>query len=155
MTTNQLSLMSFVSEATLKWNPTTTIAQRLIPPADAAEFLRSIWPVDLHVQESFVMIYLNTKLRPIGYQELHRGGTSWAPVDVRQVLLASLLSNAGRVIVSHNHPSGELQPSSSDRAITRKLAKGFEAIDIQLADHLILTHEDHYSLKDMAPELFG
>jgi DNA repair protein RadC len=76
------------------------------------------------------------------------GGISGTVTDVRIILQAALKANASGLLVCHNHPSGNLNPSDSDTTITRKIKEAGNLMDIQLLDHLILSSEDFYSFAD-------
>jgi DNA repair protein RadC len=69
-------------------------------------------------------------------------------VDVRMLYTLALNCCATSIIVAHNHPSGKLQASDADKAITKKLKQAGEILDIKLLDHLILTDEGHLSFQD-------
>ena len=66
-------------------------------------------------------------------------------VDVRVIFNAALNCLATGLIISHNHPSGRLEPSQSDKRITQKIKEGCEILDISLIDHIIITEFDSYS----------
>ena len=72
---------------------------------------------------------------------LTKGSTTGTIVDVKQLLQYALKTNASSIIVAHNHPSGNLEPSEADKNITKKIITGCDAIDIKLLDHLIIVHE--------------
>ncbi len=77
-----------------------------------------------------------------------KGGISGTVTDVRIILQAALKSNASGLIICHNHPSGNLNPSESDTKITQKIKEAGNVMDIQLLDHLIINDEDYYSFAD-------
>jgi DNA repair protein RadC len=69
-------------------------------------------------------------------------------VDNKIVFAEALRSKASSMIVCHNHPSGNMVPSESDIALTRKIAEACKLLDMTLLDHLIVGHNKYYSLKD-------
>jgi DNA repair protein RadC len=77
-----------------------------------------------------------------------KGGISGKVTDVRITLQYAIKSNASGIIVCHNHPSGNLNPSESDTKITQKIKEAGNIMDIQLLDHLIINDEDYYSFAD-------
>jgi DNA repair protein RadC len=84
----------------------------------------------------------------LGLIPISRSGVSGTVTDVRIVLQSAILSNASGIIVAHNHPLANLQPSESDSRITQKIKQAGEIMDKQLLDHLIITVEDYYSFAD-------
>ena len=69
-------------------------------------------------------------------------------VDVRMIFTTALNCLATAIIIAHNHPSGTLQPSEADKAITRRIKEASKTLDISVLDHLIITDEDFYSFAD-------
>ena len=79
---------------------------------------------------------------------LSSGGITGTVADPRNILQAAILSNATGIILCHNHPSGNLEPSSFDEAITSKIKEAAAYLDIRIMDHIILTSESFYSFAD-------
>ena len=85
----------------------------------------------------------------LGIASISKGGISGTVTDVRIILQAAIKSNASGLIVCHNHPSGNLNPSESDTKLTQKIKESGNIMDIQLLDHLIITpDESYYSVAD-------
>jgi DNA repair protein RadC len=70
------------------------------------------------------------------------------PVDVRLVMFTAMKCNASSIIISHNHPSGNLSPSEQDRQLTQKIKEAGNYLDLPLFDHIIVTAEGFYSFAD-------
>lgn len=98
--------------------------------------------------EVFCCIYLDTRHRPIAFEELFRGTVDCAQVHPREVLRQALLHNATAVIVAHNHPSGALEPSPADDFITRRLKDLLALMDVRLVDHIIVGDSRCYSFAE-------
>jgi len=98
--------------------------------------------------EEFWIIYLNNSNRVIQKNQLSKGGITGTLVDVRLVLKTALEVGATGLILVHNHPSGTLKPSASDRKITQKLKLAGESLDINVLDHLIITEKAYFSFAD-------
>lgn len=96
-----------------------------------------------HIEEVFLLL-LNRSNRTIGIVSISKGGTAGSIIDVKVVLQYAIKSNAHSIILCHNHPSGNLQPSEADLKITKKVAEACKQLDIQLFDHLILTSPGEY-----------
>ncbi len=80
--------------------------------------------------------------------EVSTGGISGTVADPKLIFVAALKAGASGMIVSHNHPSGNLTPSQADMELTRKLKEGGKLLEIQLLDHIIMTSESYYSFAD-------
>lgn len=89
-------------------------------------------------QEVFAVLFLDTRHRPVGYRELFFGTIDGAEVHPREIVRAALEHNAAALIVGHNHPSGESEPSTADRVVTARLKKALTLIDVRLLDHFVI-----------------
>ncbi len=97
--------------------------------------------------EEFWVIYMR-KNTVLDVKQLHQGGLDNSLVDVRMLLKNLIDKEATDFIVAHNHPSGSLRPSESDRKLTRKIKEAVNYFDINLLDHLIVAGHDYYSFAD-------
>ncbi len=88
--------------------------------------------------EVFGAIFLDSQHRVIEYSELFHGTLNSASVYPREVVKAALQHNAGAVIFTHNHPSGEPDPSDADRRITQRLKEALGLIEIRVLDHIVV-----------------
>jgi DNA repair protein RadC len=96
-------------------------------------------------REQFCVILLNAKNEIIGLNIVSTGNLSSAPVHPREALKPAILSNASAMILSHNHPSGDLFPSPEDIAITTRIVQASRIMGIQVHEHLIISmHDDSY-----------
>ena len=98
--------------------------------------------------EEFWVIFLNRSNKIMGRMKLSQGGISGTVTDVRVVMKRAIEYLASGIIVAHNHPSGNLNPSESDTKITQKIKEAGNLMDIQLLDHLIITDKEYYSFAD-------
>ena len=96
--------------------------------------------------EVFGVVYLDTRHRLIGIEELFNGTVDGAAVYPRVVVQQALEKNAAAVMLFHNHPSGIAEPSEADRGITQKLGRALALIDVRLLDHLVVTDGHFVSL---------
>ena len=94
------------------------------------------------------MIYLNGKNAVISSEILFSGTLTTAAVYPREIIKRALEENAAAILVGHNHPSGNKNPSQDDLQITKKIKSACQTIDISLHDHLIVTSEGFYSFSD-------
>lgn len=101
-----------------------------------------------HIEE-FKILLLNRSNKVLGTAPISFGGTAGTVTDVKIILQYALKTNAHGIILCHNHPSGNNQPSESDKKITQKVKDAAGIMDIQLIDHIIITpHEGYYSFAD-------
>ncbi|WP_207436061.1 JAB domain-containing protein [Sabulibacter ruber] len=110
--------------------------------------LRSWDPGKLDFVEQFKVLLLNRANRVLGIYELSSGGIAGTVADPKLIFVAALKACASGIILCHNHPSGNLQPSAADLQLTRKVKEGGTLLDIAVLDHLILTAEGYYSFAD-------
>jgi DNA repair protein RadC len=93
-------------------------------------------------------IYLNKKNKVIDKKKIGEGGTDSCIIDPKIILQHALLTLAAGIIIFHNHPSGNLQPSKVDIRFTERLKAGCDVMDIKLMDHLIIAENGYYSFAD-------
>lgn len=98
--------------------------------------------------EEFWLLYLNRSNRILSRHKLSQGGISGTITDVRLLIKKAVELLASSVIICHNHPSGNLDPSEADTRITQKIKEAAAYFDISLLDHLIITDEGYYSYAD-------
>ena len=98
--------------------------------------------------EEFWIIYVNNSNKVIQKNQLSKGGITGTLVDVRLALKNALEVGATGIILSHNHPSGTLAPSTADKRLTQKLKTAGESLDIKVLDHLIITEKAYFSFAD-------
>ena len=84
----------------------------------------------------------------IRFETLFRGTIDGAAVYPREIVKQALHYDAAAVILGHNHPSGDCEPSEADRNITLRVAKALALLDIRLLDHLVVSREGHVSLAE-------
>jgi len=112
----------------------------------AFEVLLNSWNKgSLELQEEFKILLLNRANEVLGIYAMSKGGITGTVVDVRLIFSVALKCNATGIILAHNHPSGTLKPSEPDIALTKKIRKCSEFMDIALLDHLIVTKYNFYS----------
>jgi len=98
--------------------------------------------------EEFWLLMLNRANRVIGRFKVSQGGLSGTVIDTRIILKKALDNLASSIIVCHNHPSGNKQPSDADVKITEKLKKAAEMLEIKLLDHVIIADKSYFSFAD-------
>ena len=100
-------------------------------------------------REVFAAVMLDTRHRLIDYVELFQGTIDGAEVHPREVVRTALRLNAAAVLVAHNHPSGEVDPSAADRAVTARLKQALALVEVRLLDHVIVAGRQSLSMAAM------
>ena len=90
-------------------------------------------------REEFLVLFLDSQHRLISADVMFQGTLNSASIHPREVAKAALLKNAAAVIVSHNHPSGIVEPSQADRTITDRIQAALQLIEVRLLDHVIVS----------------
>ncbi len=105
-------------------------------PAAVKEYLRAKLAGFEH--EVFAVLFLDTQHRLIEYAEMFRGTIDSASVYPRELVKEALRLNAAAVIVSHNHPSGNPEPSGADKVLTQRLEEALALVDVRTLDHIVV-----------------
>lgn len=98
--------------------------------------------------EEFWIILLSRSNKVMRKLQISKGGQSGTLVDPKIVFRLALENKASSIILAHNHPSGNRQPSEADLQLTRKLREGARLLDLQVLDHVIIAHSEYYSFAD-------
>lgn len=98
--------------------------------------------------EEFWVVYMNKANKIIDREQISSGGVSNTQVDVKLILKKALEKLATAMILCHNHPSGNLQPSESDISLTKKIISGAKLFDCMVYDHLIIGQNKYFSFAD-------
>jgi len=99
-------------------------------------------------QEKFCVLCLSNSNKLIHYEFVSTGGVTQTVVDAKIIFKTALQHLASRLIIAHNHPSGNLTPSKADRDVTEKLINGAKLLDLQIIDHLIIADKQYLSFAD-------
>jgi len=115
-------------------------------PAAVKEYLQAKLAGVEH--EVFAVLFLDTRRRLIEYVEMFQGTIDRASVYPREVVKAALRLNAAAVIIAHNHPSGNPEPSEADKALTRRLKDALALVEVRALDHIIVGGADTVSFAE-------
>jgi len=118
---------------------------KLDNPADVYSAFRKLASSD---KERFYSILLDAKNKVIGVDMVSQGSLNSSQVHPREVYKSALLSSAASVIFVHSHPSGDPEPSLSDREITKQLKEAGDLLGIEVLDHVIIGRDEYYSFAD-------
>lgn len=145
------SLENFIPEVKVKVTRGKYYSQQPVITAseDIAPILRKYFTKSkIETQEFGAVIFCTTAMRVIGVYMHTSGGINSTVMDVRLILAAALKLGATAIILAHNHPSGNLQPSDADIKITAEIKKAAKLMDIRVIDHVIVTADSYTSLME-------
>ncbi len=120
-------------------------AALLMSPEQVASELKDIRS---HKKEHFVIFYLDSRNNEVKREIISVGTLNASIVHPREVFEPAIQHSAAHVIVAHNHPSGDPEPSQEDRALTERLVEAGKILGIELLDHVIVTLDRHISFKE-------
>ncbi|MBZ5875240.1 RadC family protein [Chromohalobacter israelensis] len=121
--------------------------RKISQPALAFEYLQVLMQDYEH--EVFSAVFLDSQHRVIRFEELFRGTIDSASVYPREVVKQALACNAAAVILVHNHPSGDPEPSDTDRRITQRLKEALGLMEIRVIDHIVVGSEGCESFAEL------
>ena len=121
---------------------------KILASQDAYNLLKSVM-LDLH-HEEFWVIMMNRANRVIRMKRVSSGGISGTVADVKIIFKEAIDQMASALILAHNHPSGNRNPSEQDVRLTRKMKESGQLLDIPVLDHIIFAEDTYYSFADEA-----
>lgn len=140
---------NIVNEIKLSYSRKGNCERSITSSRDAVDIFRAHFDADeMDYRESFFALYLDQANKVLGIKKISECGISSTLVDVRIIMQAALLCNASGIIVSHNHPSGNLKPSGCDIKMTTQIKEAAKILSMTLLDHVILISDSHYSFAD-------
>ncbi len=116
---------------------------RIKGPEETKELFQQ--KIALQENEVFAVLFLDTQNRVIEFKEMFYGTIHSSAVHPRVIAQRALQINAAAVIVAHNHPSGQIDPSQADKDVTLKLKEALALLDVRLLDHIIIGGDDSFS----------
>lgn len=140
-----------VAEVEISYKPDYKVSERpqISKSNDAYQILIQQWNMSkIELLEEFKILLVNRRNRVLGVVEISQGGLSGTVADPKVIFAAALKSCASAIVLAHNHPSGKLDPSREDIALTNKIKAGAELLDLKVLDHLIISNDGYYSFGD-------
>lgn len=137
-----------ISEIELQYKPEMKAIDRPVLKCtdDVYQMFKQHWNMDLiELVEEFKVIFLNRSNAVLGILNVSTGGLTGVIADPRVIFVAALKSGATGLLLAHNHPSMNLNPSKEDIALTEKIKKAGQFLDIQIIDHLIINEKGYFS----------
>ena len=124
-------------------------SKKIKSPEDAENIIQTVLDLNSEAVEKFGILTLNTKNEVAGIHIISIGNLNSSIVHPREVFKAAILNNAASIILFHNHPSGDPQPSSEDVKITKRLIEAGSIMGIDVMDHIVTGDGKYKSLKKM------
>lgn len=118
--------------------------KKISSPSDIAEIFIPLLRDE--VKETFLVVCLNSANKIIRYEKISVGSLSSSIVHPREVFKVAIENNSANIILIHNHPSGNPEPSSEDISLTKKMVDAGKLLDIQVFDHIIIAGNYYTSL---------
>lgn len=112
--------------------------ERIKEPEIAYKIIKGFFPQD-NTKEHFCVLWLGNSNKPTSFEIISTGTLNSSVVHPREVFKGAIVSSAASIILVHNHPSGNLDPSNEDISITKKLVEAGKLLDIPVYDHLIIS----------------
>jgi len=144
--------MNKVAEIELTYKTKVNASERetIYGSKNCAAIFKSIeaYEKNMELKEVFYTMYLNRQNKVLAVMKISEGGVTSTVVEVKHVIKPAIDLNATSIILCHNHPSGNLTPSESDKVLTNTIKQAVKLFDIQLLDHIIITEESHFSFAD-------
>lgn len=122
--------------------------QKISSSKDVFDLCSANWPVGIDHREAFMVLLLNRANKVLGASVISTGGISGTVADPKLIYQVALKSNATSLILVHNHPSGNIDPSDADIRLTQKLKSAGEMLDLPVLDHVVIASERYYSFAD-------
>lgn len=131
----------------LKESTTPFERVKITSPDEAHDYIKNLHDETHTYQESFFVLFLNRANNIIGHQKMSMGTISMCVVDVRYIVKTATSLLASGIILTHNHPSGDLRASEADKKLTREIGRLCEIHKIGLLDHIITTTAGYISME--------
>ena len=140
---------SDMPEITLKYKTGNYKKTKISTSLDAFQVLLQLYDDDtVDYKETAYALFLNKANNTIGWMKISEGGTSSTIIDQKIIFATALKCNASGIILSHNHPSGQLIASVEDRKMTERIVSIGFILGIEVLDHVIVCRSGYYSMND-------
>ncbi len=133
-------------ELGIRRDANTLKKEKVSSSRDVAAYLQASF--QYYDREIFAVIFLNRANKIVHFEIISEGGITGTVADPRIILKKAIENNATAIILCHNHPSGNLKPSTADEILTKKIKTAAAFIDILVTDHIIVSNEGYFSFAD-------
>jgi DNA repair protein RadC len=138
----------FVGELTVIYRRSELPTFQITSSSSVREFIYPYFDEVMDDHEEVKVIHLNRKNQVVNVHHLSSGTDNGSLISTKDVLRQAILIKTNSLIICHNHPSGNLNPSEADKQITNKLKEASKLVDISTLDSIIITREGYYSFAD-------
>lgn len=147
-THSKISLM--LAEISVSYKSTEFVrpSSKVTGADDVYKLLQPVFQDFVEHHEEFWIVLLNRANKVLGVSQIGKGGLAGTVADPKIIFQCALKANACSIIIAHNHPSGQLNPSQADISLTAKIKEAGKMLDLPLLDHLIMTAETFYSFQN-------
>lgn len=135
---------TYIREVTARYIGTRRVSMKIREPIDVFQFVRRV--IKDNSREHFVALFLDAGHKVVSYSVISTGTANSTQVHPRELFQHAVLVGACAVVVSHNHPSGELQPSEEDHRVTKHLVEAGRVLGIPVLDHVVFTEDSFQSV---------
>jgi len=132
------------AEVARRYQPGIAPSRPVTSPSEALAHLGALRSAG---QETLAVLLLNVRLSLIGLEIVAIGAVAHVSVEAREVFAPAVAARASSVVLAHNHPSGDAEPSHQDADFTRAMVEAGRVLNIDLVDHLIVTPRSYYSFR--------
>lgn len=148
MKTRIRTFRDHVGELTAVYRRTALPTVQIHSSQELYEWLYPHFEFIMDDHEQAKIVHLNRSNHIVNLHHVSSGSDVGTIIPIKSILRNALLIQTSSIILAHNHPSGNLQPSAADIKISRKLKKAAQYLELKLLDSIILTREGYYSLAD-------
>lgn len=121
---------------------------QMLSSKDCYDVLKDIYKDNMDHYEAFNVMLLDTKNSIIDIVQVGQGNNRGVVINTNAIFQAAILANADKIILSHNHPSGNLTLSDKDKEITTKMIKSAKLMDKEILDHIVISRNGYVSMAD-------
>jgi len=132
------------AEVARRYQPTISQAEPITTPAQA---LAHLGPLRSRDQETLAVLLLDVRLSLIALEIIAIGAVAHVSIEAREVFAPAFAARASSIVLAHNHPSGEPEPSAQDAEFTRAMVEAGRVLNIDVVDHLIVAPRSYYSFR--------
>lgn len=122
--------------------------EKIISADDAYYLIKKLYVMNIETQECFFAVMMNSAQQVIGIYKISSGGINSCTIDPRLIFCCAINCLATKILLCHNHTSGNVSPSREDILLTKRVRQGADLLSLKLIDHLIISDYDYYSFAD-------
>lgn len=139
-----------VCELSVRYRRAATKRVKVTSASEVVTFMREHFydQEEIESREKFMVMFIDRANNIFAWECVSEGGLSGTVADPRLIFRSALMSACCNIILAHNHPSGNNQPSASDVQLTKKIVQAGEVLEITVLDHVIVTTESFYSFAE-------